>query len=218
MKTPISEEIAKRMAEHYPHAKATLDFASPYQCLVAVMLSAQTTDVSVNAVTPVLFCHYPTPKDLAEASLPDVEKDIHSLGLYKTKAVHLIEAMKIVETKFGGDVPSSYEDLVSLPGVGAKVASVTRMEAFGVPTFPVDTHVGRISKRLGLAESKDTPIKIQAKLERIFSKEEQADLHHRFIAFGRDICHAQNPECERCFLKDLCPYFASKNTEIITGK
>ena len=197
-----TEEILAYLASTFPEAKCSLVFASPYQCLVAVSLSAQTTDESVNKVTPRLFLDYPTPKELGNASLSDIEDHIRSLGLYRNKV--------------GGVVPSTREELTTLPGVGIKTANVVTAECFEIQGLAVDTHVGRVSKRLGLAKEADTPEQVEAKLEKFFPRSSWLDVHHRLIAFGRAICHAKSPECGACGLQGLCPYF--KKYPVATGK
>ena len=204
--------LSSSLLARYPEAKCSLLFSSPYQCLVAVMLSAQCADEKVNRVTPLLFKRYPEPFSLSEADPSELEKIIRPLGLSRSKARHLKDAAARLAREHRGEVPSDYASLLSLPGVGNKTARVVLMECFKVPSFPVDTHVQRIAKRLGLAKENETPTQIEKRLERIFKKEEQTKLHHCFIAFGREICHAKNPECLRCFLQSACPYFAKKSS------
>ena len=217
MKRSKTDFLSSSFKEHYPGAKCSLLFHSPYECLVAVLLSAQCTDEKVNKVTPNLFAKYPNIDALAKADLKDLETCIHSLGLYKNKAKNLQKLAIFLSGNLNGEIPSDYKTLVSLPGVGNKTARVVLMESFKEPSFPVDTHVARISLRLGLAKEGDEPIEIERKLESYFEKADQAKLHHCFIDFGRDICHARNPECSRCFLQDECCYF-SKKSSFKTGK
>ncbi len=217
MKKSKIEFLSSSFKAHYPDAKCSLVFHSPYECLVAVLLSAQCTDEKVNKVTPNLFAKYPNIDALAEADLADLQNCIHSLGLYKNKAKNLQNLAIFISNNLGGEIPNDYKTLVSLPGVGNKTARVVLMESFGAPSFPVDTHVARISVRLGLAKEGLEPIGIEKKLESYFDKEDQAKLHHCFIDFGRDICHARNPECARCFLQSECHYFEKKSS-FKTGK
>ncbi len=217
MKKSKNEFLASSFKAHYPEAKCSLVFNSPYECLVAVLLSAQCTDEKVNKVTPNLFAKYPTVEKLAKADLSDIESCIHSLGLYKNKAKNLQKLAIYVSNNFNGKIPNDYRALISLPGVGNKTARVVLMESFNEPSFPVDTHVSRIAARLGLAKVGEEPLKIEQKLESYFDKSDQAKLHHCFISFGRDICHARNPECVRCFLQSECLYFAKK-ISFKTGK
>lgn len=210
MKKNNASSLSSSFLAHYPEAKCSLVFSSPYQCLVAVMLSAQCTDEKVNRVTPHLFIKYPDLLSLSGADPSGLEMILRPLGLSRSKARHLKEAATLLTRDHGGEVPSDYESLLSLPGVGNKTARVVLMESFGKPSFPVDTHVRRVAARLGLAREDESPIQIEERLERIFEKEDQAKLHHCFIAFGRDLCHAKNPECSRCFLKERCPYSTKK--------
>ena len=209
--------LASLLFLHYPDACCSLNFNSPYECLVSVLLSAQCTDAKVNKVTPILFSRYPDILSLSKADAEDIEKVIKPLGLAKAKAKNLQKLASFLVENFKREIPRDYEALLSLPGVGNKTARVVLMEAFGVPSFPVDTHVGRISSRLGLVKEGLSPTQIEAVLERIFPKEEQRRLHHCFIAFGRDICKARSPECQRCFLNAQCAYFL-KNKSFKTGR
>ncbi len=217
MKRSKIELLSSSFLALYPEAKCSLVFASPYECLVAVLLSAQCTDEKVNKVTPVLFAKYPNVDSLAKADLKDLEACIHSLGLYKNKAKNLQKLASFLSSNRNGEIPNDYKALVSLPGVGNKTARVVLMEAFGEPSFPVDTHVARIAVRLGLAKEEDEPIEIEKKLESYFERKDQAKLHHCFIDFGRDVCHARNPECSRCFAQGECRYFLKKSS-FKTGK
>lgn len=205
--------FADYMARTFPDAKCSLHFSNPFEALVAVMLSAQTTDASVNKVTPALFLKFPSPSDLAKAELSEVEACIQSLGLYHNKAKNLIALSKVLCERFQGDVPSSFEDFLTLPGVGIKTANVVCAECFGRPAIPVDTHVARVSKRVGYAKNKDEPADVEKRLEKIFPQDSWIPLHHRIIAFGRGICHAISPECDRCGLESLCPYRAKALTK-----
>ncbi len=218
MRANKASSIAELLRSHYPDARCTLVFSSPFQCLCAVLLSAQCTDAKVNRVTPSLFSAYPSPKELSEANLNQVEGIIHSLGLSHSKAMHLIAMAKRIQEKYGGRVPDSYEELLDLPGVGNKTARVVLMECFHQPAFPVDTHVERVSTRLGLVREGLQPAEIEKVLEKTFPEEEEALLHHCFIRFGREVCHSRNPECDHCFLRDYCSFFSAKNTSFKTGK
>ena len=217
MKKSKIEFLSSSLKTHYPLAKCSLVFHSPYECLVTVLLSAQCTDEKVNKVTPNLFAKYPCIDALAKADLADLENCIHSLGLYKNKAKNLQNLAAFISNNLDGAIPNDYKTLISLPGVGNKTARVVLMESFGEPSFPVDTHVARISARLGLVKEGLEPIKIETKLESYFDEEDQAKLHHCFIDFGRDICRARKPECSRCFLASECHYFLKKSS-FKTGK
>ena len=214
--TTKTEDFASFLAEEFPDAGCTLNFHNAYECVCAVLLSAQTNDMSVNKVTPALFSAYPNPASLSQAKQEDIEKIIASLGLYRNKAKNLIALGKACVEKHGGEVPLVFEDLVLLSGVGVKTANVSLMELSSRPAYAVDTHVARVSKRLGFAKEGDDPLIIEKKLEKKFPKEMWIDLHHRTIAFGRAICHAQKPECEKCRLHEHCAYF--KKTSSTKGR
>jgi endonuclease-3 len=203
----ISEALSAYLHKEYGGAACTLDFSTDFECLVAIVLSAQTTDASVNRVTPALFSAYPTPNDLAEAPLEDVEDKIKSLGLYRAKARNIVALSKDLVSRFGGSVPHDRAALESLPGVGKKTAGVFLIERCGVPALPVDTHVKRVATRLSLAKPSDAPEDVERKLEKEFPKEDWAFLHHALIAFGRSTCLAKKPRCGSCGLSSVCPYF-----------
>lgn len=202
-----NEVVLSYLAANYPGATCTLTFKDPFQCLIAVSLSAQTTDKAVNEVTPALFSRYPDPFALAQATPQEVEKYIKRLGLYHNKAKHLVDLSNALVNQFENAVPLDKESLMSLPGVGIKTANVVLANCAAVPSIPVDTHVGRIAKCLGYARTDDEPEAVEKKLEKQFPKEEWLNLHYRLIAFGRDVCHSKNPECGRCGLTSVCPYF-----------
>ena len=187
----------------YKGAKCTLVFNSTYELLVATMLSAQTTDEKVNKVTKELFKKYPSARDIAVAKEEDIYEYLKPLGLAKVKSKNLILLSEIIIEEYKGEVPCTKEELKKLPGVGEKVAEVVLAEGFAIPSFPVDTHVKRVSNRLGLVKETD-PIKIEAKLKAIFDKKDWISLHHQLIAFGRDICKATKPECSRCPFQGQC--------------
>lgn len=214
--TEKSKAIASFMQARFPDAKCALHFANPFQCLVAVMLSAQTTDQSVNLVTPALFEAFPSPKELSNAEPEQVEIYIHRLGLFKNKAKNLVNMAKALMEKHNGQVPSKKEDLVALPGVGIKTANVVGAECFGIPAIAVDTHVFRVSYRLGYSSLSDTPEKVEKILEKAFPQELHIPLHHQLIHFGRAICHAQKPDCASCGLTKYCRL--QKNKRSTTGK
>lgn len=172
---------------------------------MATVLSAQTTDENVNRVAPVLFERYPTPADLAEANPEEVEQIVFSTGFYRQKTKSILALAAAVEEKFGGEVPDTIEELVQLPGVGRKTASVLLAEAWKKPAIAVDTHVKRVSRRLGLTQEED-PVKIEQDLKALYPVETWAGLSMRFIQFGRDVCEARRPRCESCELRLLCPW------------
>lgn len=195
------------LEELFPDAKAELDFTNNFELIVAVALSAQTTDIAVNKVTKELFRKYPTPKDLMVADINDVMDTIKTIGLYKTKAKHIIGLAARLVTDYNGEVPNDRKALESLPGVGRKTANVVLSNAFGVPALAVDTHILRISKRLGLAEDKDDALAVELKLNSQFPEDQWHKLHHQLIFFGRYHCIARKPNCDTCKMQTMCPYF-----------
>lgn len=199
-----TNEILDVIEEIFPNAKCELHHESPFQLLVAVVLSAQTTDESVNKVTPALFEAYPTSKEMARASVSDIEPYIRRIGLYRNKARSISALSKDLEAKFDGIVPSSYKDLMSLAGVGRKTANVVRSVAFDIPSFAVDTHVDRVSKRLGLAKPYDSVEKVEEKLKRKIDRDRWNQGHHDFIFFGRYLCTARHPQCQKCPFTSFC--------------
>lgn len=205
-----TEFIQTYLNEILPDAKCSLDFKNPFECLCAVMLSAQTTDKSVNLVTPKLFAIFPDAFAMSKASQEEVEQIIHSIGLYRNKAKNLIQLSKVLVERFDGEVPHSKAELTSLPGVGVKTANVVLAECFAIPAIAVDTHLTRVSKRLGLAKEEDDPIEIEKKLEKRFPKEKWIKLHHQMIWFGRMYCKAQSPLCQECKLQGFCKEFKKK--------
>jgi endonuclease-3 len=199
--------VASRLARLYPGTAAdlcALTHDGPFQLLVATILSAQCTDERVNMVTPGLFAAYPTPEALAAAPLDDLEERIRSTGFFRAKSRSLSGMAQAVSERFGGEVPSSMEDLTSLPGVGRKTANVVRSVALGLPGLPVDTHVGRLSRRLGLTEETD-PVKVERDLDAMVPPEEWGALSLRLILHGRRVCKARTPLCGECVLVDICP-------------
>ena len=196
--------VVERLRLEYPDAHTELDFMTPWQLLVAVILSAQTTDVAVNSVTPALFARYPSPADLAAADQADVEAIIHKTGFFRSKALAIREMSQDVVQIHGGEVPPRMDDLVKLRGVGRKTANVVLGVAFGVPGFPVDTHVTRLTKLLRLTSATD-PVKIEEDICSIVPAAEWTDLSLRLILHGRRICIAGRPRCYECVLADICP-------------
>ena len=197
----------KRLAAEYPGTArelCALRHESAFELLVATILSAQTTDERVNSVTPALFARYPTPAALAAADPEDVEKLIFPTGFFRAKARSLVGMAQAVEEHFGGQVPARMEDLVTLPGVGRKTANVLRSVGFGLPGLPVDTHVGRLSRRLGLTEETD-PVKAELALNAVVPAAERGTFSLRMILHGRRVCVARTPRCEACVLNDYCP-------------
>lgn len=197
-------EIARRLGEMYPDAKCSLDYKNPLQLIIATILSAQCTDVRVNMVTPELFKRYPTADAMAAADLPDLERLIQSTGFYRNKAKNIKECCRLIATKHGGKVPNTLEELVELPGVARKTANVVLGNAYGIPGITVDTHVGRLSRRMGLTGHED-PVKVERDLNELLPSEDWTVFSHRMIYHGRAVCAARRPLCEECRLSDICP-------------
>lgn len=196
----------------YPSAKAELDFTNPLELLVATILSAQCTDVRVNKTTPVLFEKYKTAKDYAEADLEELMEIIRPCGFYRTKANHLIGAGRVMEESFQGQVPRTMEEIMTLPGVGRKTANVVLSNAFGVPGIAVDTHVFRVSNRIGLCNT-DTPEKTEMALQKIIPKDRWSQSHHVLIFHGRRCCAARKPKCTVCPVSEQCLFWRKKQNE-----
>src|ERR671933_400110 len=202
-----AREAIAILADEYPgDAKelCALLHEGPFQLLAATILSAQTTDEMVNSVTPALFARYPTPADLAAADPAEVERLIHPTGFFRAKTRSIIGMAAALEERFGGEVPTAMEDLVTLPGVGRKTANVVRSVAMGLPGLPVDTHVGRLSRRLRLTDETD-PVKVKADLDAIVPPRERGALSLRLILHGRRVCQARRPRCDECVLAGICP-------------
>ena len=192
----------------YPQPKPELHFTNPYETLVAVMLSAQCTDKQVNKVTPRLFAQWPTPEAMAGASVADVADTIKSLGFYKSKAKHAVEAAQMIIADYGGEVPADMKELVKLPGVGRKTANIVLNVGYGiVEGIAGDTHVNRIAHRLMLSPKTHAkePLKTEQDLLKILPHEYWGSVNHQWITFGREICDARKPKCDECPLADLCP-------------
>lgn len=197
-------QVVALLAEAYPDAECALVHDSAFELLVATILSAQCTDEMVNKVTPALLARYPTPIDLAHANPADVEAIIRPTGFFRSKTKNLIGMAEALEDRFGGEVPTELDDLVTLPGVGRKTGNVIRSVAFGLPGLPVDTHVGRLTRRLKLTNETD-PVKAELELNRLVEPEQRGDFSLRLIEHGRRICTARRPKCAECLLAELCP-------------
>ncbi|MGD0880462.1 MAG: endonuclease III [Acidimicrobiales bacterium] len=200
-------EVDARLGRLYPGTAAdlcALDFADPFQLLVATILSAQCTDTRVNQTTPALFARFPDAASLAAAPVDEVEKLIRPTGFFRAKTRSLTGMAQAVSDRFGGEVPTRMEDLVTLPGVGRKTANVVRSVAFGLPGLPVDTHVQRLAKRLGLTEETD-PVKIEQALGAMLPARSRGTFSLRLILHGRAVCRARTPRCTDCVLADICP-------------
>ncbi len=199
-----ARETHRRLAEEYPDAACALDHRNPYELLVATILSAQCTDERVNMVTPELFRRWPTPEDLAGADPAELEEVIRTTGFFRSKARNLLGMAAALIDRHDGVVPAAMRDLVALPGVGRKTANVVRSVALGEPGLPVDTHVGRLSRRLGLTTETD-PVKVELELNRMIPAAERGAFSLRMIQHGRRVCLARRPRCGSCVLSDFCP-------------
>ena len=205
--------VAARMNEHYPEAECALHYdGDPFRLVIAVLLSAQTTDKGVNRVTPALWERYPTAADLAAADVRDVEDIIRTIGFYHTKAANCIKCAQMIVSDYGGEVPRDIDEMQKLPGVGRKTANVVLNEAFGiVEGIAVDTHVFRIAHLLKFAgPSADTPAKTETALLKLYPREYWGPINHQWVLFGRETCIARRPKCDACFIADLCPSRGAK--------
>lgn len=206
----ISKEKMSYISQYvdslFPNAKCELFYSQDYELAIAVMLSAQTTDKAVNKVTQILFKKYPTLESINKAKIDDIEQCIKSLGLYKNKAKNIKEMASILISDFSSKLPSDKNELQKLPGIGNKSAGVIRIEIFKIPDLPVDTHIIRITNRLGIANKKDEPIDIERKLKKLIPESSWIKTHHQLIHFGRYFCTAKSPKCDECKLRDICNY------------
>ena len=203
-RTRRARRILRLLTERFPDARTELNFETPLQLLVATVLSAQTTDVRVNQVTPALFAKYPTAADYASADRAEMEDLIQPTGFFRAKTDSLIRIGSVLVADFGGEVPDRLDKLVTLPGVGRKTANVVLGDAFGKPGITVDTHVGRLSRRLGFTAEED-PVKVEQDLAALFPRRDWTALSHRLIFLGRRICFARKPACGACPVAGLCP-------------
>ena len=198
--------IYRILTKHYPNVRCELDFETPFQLLVATVLSAQCTDKRVNQVTPALFKRFGTPDQMAEAKLVDLEEIIHSLGFFRAKSQNLKSLSERLVTEYGSIVPGQLTELITLAGVGRKTANVVLGHAFGIPGITVDTHFGRLSRRFGWSTSED-PVKVEHEVGSLIKESEWTNLSQRMIWHGRRICHSRKPACGACPLAALCPSF-----------
>lgn len=203
------QKILNLLAEQIPSVSPTLLFGNPFELMIAVILSAQCTDIQVNKTTAKLFEKYQTPQDFAALSQSGLAKEIRGCGLYRNKSRHIIETSKILIAKHGGKVPDNLADLQALPGVGRKTANVILSQAYGQPTFPVDTHVFRVSRRLGFSSGK-TPLQVEKDLLELLPPIQRGVWHLRLIDFGRSTCMARSPRCDSCVVREYCPHLSSK--------
>lgn len=205
MKTKDKKKTVDLLAEAYPDARPALIFSTPYQLLIAVMLSAQCTDERVNKVTAELFKEHGTPETMRALTQEQLEKFIYSCGFYHAKAAHILSATQDILTRYSGRVPESFEELVTLAGVGRKTANVVYSVAFGGNAIAVDTHVFRVANRLGLAKG-NTPEKVEEGLKKAIDESLWSKCHHYLIWHGRKVCHSRNPDCDNCTLAGVCDY------------
>ena len=196
--------VLEQLHLDFPDAKTELEYTAPFELLIATILSAQATDISVNAATPALFKVFPDAAALAKADLETVEGLIKTIGLFRNKAKNVIATAKILVSHYGGEMPNDFEALLTLPGVGRKTATVVLSNAFGRPGIAVDTHVGRLARRLGFSVS-NNPDQVETDLEKLFPKADWIFVHHALILHGRRVCTARKPNCEMCSLLKFCP-------------
>jgi endonuclease-3 len=206
-----ARQITRVLAELYPDADCALHFKNALQLLVATILAAQCTDARVNLITPALFERFRTARDFAEAPPAELEKLIHSTGFFRNKARNIIACCQVLVDQHDGHVPATMDELVQLPGVGRKTANVLLGNVFHVPGIPVDTHVTRLSQRMGLTVHTD-PVKIEADLNALLPAEQWTNFGHRMIFHGRQVCHARKPDCAGCKLNPLCPKLGTTTT------
>jgi len=200
------EKLVELFSEHYPEPGTALNFRTPFELLIATILSAQTTDIQVNKVTEELFKNYNTPESMLNLSQKELEEKINSIGLYRNKAKYILKTCRLLIDEFEGEVPQTRKELLELSGVGRKTANVVLANAFFKAAFPVDTHVFRVSERLGLSSGKNVD-QTEKELTDSIPKKYWIDFHHWLIDHGRALCKAQNPDCENCFAVDLCSYY-----------
>ncbi len=205
-KKELYTRVLSYFRELHPEVTTELEFGSVFQLLVAVVLSAQCTDKRVNQVTPELFAHYPDAQAMAEADESEIYEYVKSVSYPNTKARHLVELARMLVSEYGGEVPNDFDALLRLPGVGRKTANVMQAVAFGQSAMPVDTHVYRVSHRLGLVPSTaDTPLKVEKMLVKHIPAEDLARAHHWLLLHGRYVCTSRKPHCDKCELSDICP-------------
>lgn len=204
-------KIIEELKKAYPDATCSLDFTTPFQMMISVMLSAQCTDERVNKTTPNLFNKYDTPEKMASIDIKELEEIIHPCGFYRNKAKNIISASKTLLTNYNGEVPCDIDELIKIPGVGRKSANVIMLEAFGKPCgIAVDTHAKRISNKMGFSDESE-PVKIEQDLIKTFSKEYFYDVNHLFVWHGRNFCDARKPDCENCPVNKYCDTYTSEH-------
>ena len=203
-KKELAAEVIERLKKEYPDSVCTLDIGQAWQLLVSVRLAAQCTDKRVNETVPELFAKYPTPEALAAADIEDIERIVHPCGLYKTKARDIKLCMNKLCTEFGGKVPDTMEELLSLPGVGRKSANLILGDIFGKESYVCDTHCIRLTGRIGLSDGSKDPLSVEMQLRKIIPPDESGDFCHRLVDHGRAVCRAGKPSCEECVLNGIC--------------
>jgi endonuclease-3 len=203
-KKKLALEVIERLKKEYPEAKCTLAYDKAWQLLISVRLAAQCTDARVDMITPLLYEKYPTVKALAEAPVEEIEKIIRPCGLGNSKARDISACMKVINEKYGGNVPDNMKELLALPGVGRKSANLIMGDVFGQPAIVTDTHCIRLSNLIGLVDNIKEPAKVEKELWKIIPPEEGNDLCHRFVLHGRAVCIARRPDCANCCLRDIC--------------
>ncbi|WP_338039921.1 endonuclease III [Nocardioides caldifontis] len=207
-----ARKIDRVLAETYPDARTELDFRTPFELLVATVLSAQTTDKRVNTVTPELFRRYPDAQALASADREDVERIVQPTGFFRAKTESILKLSQALVERYDGEVPGKLEELVTLPGVGRKTANVVLGDAFGIPGITVDTHFGRLARRFGWTTDKD-PVKVEHEVGALFPRKDWTRLSHHLIWHGRRVCHARNPACGACTVARWCPSYGEGPTD-----
>ncbi|SHE34937.1 endonuclease III [Clostridium fallax] len=208
-----TEKVLELLKKQYPDAKCELNYESPFQLLVATILSAQTTDKKVNEVTKTLFKEYPTVDDFLKLSQEELENKIKTIGLYRNKSKNLLLMCRQLKENFNGEVPKTMEGITSLAGAGRKTANVVMSNAFGIPAIAVDTHVFRVANRIGLAKG-DNVLDVEKQLQKVIPKNQWSLAHHLIIFHGRRCCIARNPKCGQCIIRDYCDYFKENKNKI----
>jgi endonuclease-3 len=209
--------IYRQLSKNYPNVRCELDYKNAFQLLVATVLSAQCTDKRVNQTTPALFKKYPNPQKMAKADLRDIQKLVKSTGFFRSKAKNIKGLSNIIAEQFDGNVPSSLEDLITLPGVGRKTANVVLGHAFGIPGITVDTHFGRLSRRFGWSKQ-NNPVKVEFEVGELIPEKEWTNLSQRMIWHGRRVCHSRKPACGACALAKLCPSYGIGEVDPVKAK
>jgi endonuclease-3 len=209
--------IYQILTKTYPNVRCELNYKTPFQLLVATVLSAQCTDKRVNQTTPALFKKYPNPKKMGEAEIKDIQRLVKSTGFYRAKAKNIKALSNKIMEEFEGDVPSNLDDLITLPGVGRKTANVVLGHAFGIPSITVDTHFGRLSRRFGWSKESD-PVKVEFEVGELIAEKEWTNLSQRMIWHGRRVCHSRKPACGACPLAKLCPSYGIGEVDPVKAK